>query len=387
MKIKTNGIKNGVHSESKLPAIAAWVIMGVLTLIVCIPSVFEYLRLTSLQYIIVIRKEYSHDYSDFIMNLLSAMGDKYGIFVMNWVALAILNQTNYLMLLNVSSVSVGLNIIVKMLIRDARPYFYTSEYQPVSCDFEYGSPSGHAQSVTSFYLSLVTLIIKQYNITGHRKTIYYVLGYFYCFFICFTRIFVGLHTLEQILLGLGLGLISHFIFLHIFDKEQEKMYNGIETGVTKVVNGFLLGHIGMITIATGLYLYIDFYDPAPQIWLDTIAKSWSANKHFISLHFACLNKEVVTFAGLGGYFGWFVKRWVFKWKEESHFKPAKTIYGILLRIIVNIIYTIFWNIPMFLTPKTASIPALLFFRSFIGPFVSLLGATTLWNKFANKITF
>jgi membrane-associated phospholipid phosphatase len=179
MKINTNGIGNGEHQKSRIPAIVGCFIMAVMTLIVCIPSVFEYLRVTSLEYIIVIRKDYSHDYSDFFMNLLSAMGDKYGIFIMNCVALAVLNQTNYLMLLNVSSVSVGLNIIIKMMIRDARPYFYTSEYQPVSCDFEYGSPSGHAQSVTSFYLSLVTLIIKQYNIKGQRKTIYYIFGYFY----------------------------------------------------------------------------------------------------------------------------------------------------------------------------------------------------------------
>lgn len=139
--------------------------------------------------------------------------------------------------------------------------------------------------------------------------------------------FIGLHTLEQILLGLGFGLITHYIFLHIFDDRLEKMYDGIETGTTKVVNGFLLGHIGMITASIGLYLYIDHFDPAPQIWLDTIKKSCPPHKHFISLHFACLNKQVVTFAGLGGYFGGFIKRWVLKWKDDAQFKPAKTSFG------------------------------------------------------------
>jgi membrane-associated phospholipid phosphatase len=107
------------------------------------------------------------------------MADKYGIFLAVCFSLAVLNTENYLLLINTSSIGVCVNIIVKMIIRDARPYFYSSEYKPVSCDFEYGSPSGHAQSVTTFYLTLITLVLKQYDFSQKSKTLMYLGGYSY----------------------------------------------------------------------------------------------------------------------------------------------------------------------------------------------------------------
>jgi len=181
MANKTKELPNGKLHQSQTHIYISLVVISILTLIVLVPSIFEYLRINSLEFIILIRKEYSHKQVDTVMDMLSAMGDKYGIFLSVCFALAVLNTNNYLLLCNVSAVGVAVNILVKMIIRDARPYFYSPDYKPVSCDFEYGSPSGHAQSVTSFYLSFLTLIMSQYGIVNKKKLLY-VLGYLYCFF-------------------------------------------------------------------------------------------------------------------------------------------------------------------------------------------------------------
>ena len=138
----------------------------------CLPPVFEYLRVKSLEFIILVRKEYSYEKVDFSMNLLSNLADKYGIALGFCVANVVLSPVNGQILLAAGSLSVSFNILAKMLVRDARPYFYSGEYIPVSCDFEYGSPSGHAQSATSFFLTFLTLIRREYHITKYKKTSY-----------------------------------------------------------------------------------------------------------------------------------------------------------------------------------------------------------------------
>ena len=127
--------KNPVNSrpqKSRAHVYIALIIISIATLIVMIPSVFEWLRVNSLEIIIIIRKDYSNAKLDKAMDLMSAMGDKYGIFLSLCFALAVLNTNNYLLLVGVSSFGVAVNILVKMMIRDARPYFYSTDFKPVS---------------------------------------------------------------------------------------------------------------------------------------------------------------------------------------------------------------------------------------------------------------
>lgn len=127
--------KNPVNSQPQKPrahVYIALIIISIATLIVMIPSVFEWLRVNSLEIIIIIRKDYSNAKLDKAMDLMSAMGDKYGIFLSLCFALAVLNTNNYLLLVGVSSFGVAVNILVKMMIRDARPYFYSTDFKPVS---------------------------------------------------------------------------------------------------------------------------------------------------------------------------------------------------------------------------------------------------------------
>lgn len=369
------------EDQSKGLLYVALIIISGLTMLLAVPSIFEWLRLNSLDLIIEIRQNYSHNGVDKVMDLISAMGDKYGIFLSLCFALAVLDMNNYLMLIGVSSFGVASNLLVKMLIRDARPYFYSAEYQPVSCDFEYGSPSGHGQSVTTFYLSFITLLVKQYGLKKQKAKLYF-LGYTYCIFMCFTRIFVGLHTAEQLLLGFGLGLMIHIIFMHILQDYFYDLYNGIETGKTKLFNNYIILFLIMLLFAIGLYVYIDEYDPAPQVWLDNVKNSCPPSRHFISFHYSCLNKYLVAFASCGAYFGCYFRRWVLKNKDGSKFRAPKTFVRTLLRVFVNILVVIAVNIPTVFVSKKAPIPVLLILKGFAGPFI----ATFISMLFISKVT-
>jgi membrane-associated phospholipid phosphatase len=272
MAPKSSVQTNGFHKSSNQQPYFWLTIVTAITVFVSIPSVFVFLRETSLEYIILIRKSYSHPIADFSMNLLTNIADKYGISISFCISQVLLSSHNSQVLLASSCLGVSVNIAVKMLIRDARPYFYSDNYVPVSCDFEYGSPSGHSQAVTSFFLTLVTLLLREYNVKK-GKTFIYVFTVVYCFFISFTRIFVGLHTLEQILTGLGLGIIIHLLMAHVFSDYFERLFKGIETGKTRFINVLTILYFVLNMWAIGMYVMIDNYLPTPQFWLDTIAKS------------------------------------------------------------------------------------------------------------------
>lgn len=92
-------------------------------------------------------------------------------------------------------------------------------------------------------------------------------------FIAFTRIFVGLHTAEQILTGLGSGLIVHILMGHIYFDTLEKLFIGIETGKTQFFNYLSTLYLGVNLMAVLFYFMIDFYYPSPQAWLEMIQKS------------------------------------------------------------------------------------------------------------------
>jgi len=59
-----------------------------------------------------------------------------------------------------------------------------------------------------------------------------------------------------------------------------------------------------------------------------------------------------------------------KWKEDFKFVPLKSTPRTLIRVLINFISIVIFSFPMFIIPKTASIPVQLFFRSFIGPFMA-----------------
>lgn len=159
-----------------------------------------------------------------------------------------------------------------MIMQDPRPYFYTDEYAPKKCDFEYGSPSGHSQAATSFFLTFVTLLLRENPKMKYKFWLYFgVAGY--CAFVAFTRIFVGLHTAEQILLGYGFGLIFHLLIAHIFYDNFERLFTGIEAGRVGFLNPIFYLYLTFNIIVALFYVGIDSYYPAPQLWLDTIMKS------------------------------------------------------------------------------------------------------------------
>lgn len=132
MKVKANGTSehNG-HTKTESKEAYFWfALVTVFTVAVCHPVVFEYCRMKSLEYIIMFRTRYGNIYIDTTMNLMTNLADKYGIAIFFVVANVLLSPTKAQVLLASACLSISLNILCKMTIRDPRPYFYSNDYAP-----------------------------------------------------------------------------------------------------------------------------------------------------------------------------------------------------------------------------------------------------------------
>jgi membrane-associated phospholipid phosphatase len=101
-----------------------------------------------------------------------------------------------------------LNAIVKMLFAAPRPYWVSAQVEPLSVEHTFGIPSGHAQNAAAIWGTLAAGIHKRWA---------WVAAILLTFFIGFSRLYLGMHFLHDVMLGWLLGILLLFAFLRFWD--------------------------------------------------------------------------------------------------------------------------------------------------------------------------
>lgn len=94
--------------------------------------------------------------------------------------------------------------LMKFAIAYPRPFWYSEDVEGYTCSFQFGDPSGHALVSTGVYCYFVWRL-------GLRVEYYIAVGAIEIL-IAFERIYGGLHTYSQILLGISVGIYLNFVF-------------------------------------------------------------------------------------------------------------------------------------------------------------------------------
>lgn len=94
--------------------------------------------------------------------------------------------------------------IGKSIYEDPRPYMMTTGITPLDCSASYGNPSGHTTLVTAFFaFSHLAFFTGRYRALNRLQ--YKIAGFFLCYTIIvltgFSRIILGVHTINQVLYG------------------------------------------------------------------------------------------------------------------------------------------------------------------------------------------
>jgi hypothetical protein len=101
-----------------------------------------------------------------------------------------------------------LNAVVKALFASPRPYWVSGQVQALSEDSSFGVPSAHAQNAVAIWGLIAARVKERWA---------WVMALVLAFFIGFSRLYLGVHFVHDVLLGWLIGLVLLLAFIKFWD--------------------------------------------------------------------------------------------------------------------------------------------------------------------------
>lgn len=247
-------------------------------------------------------------------------------------------------IVSISSYGLGcfFNAIMKTTFSVYRPWIRSNKIKPLkevmSGAGGYSFPSGHSTSVSSFYSALI------YYYHKYKKLC--ALFAFMIFITMFSRMYVGVHTPQDVIVGALMGVLSIFIISKISKFVLKKPNNDIIVLVVGII----------ICIIVLFYIYFKDY---PMDYVD--------GKLLVNPETMTINgfKDPGMFFGV--LIGWFVERRFVK------FKICKSLVKKVERSFLGGILLIFyWTVVMDSVGKFFNISIVYFLLRASAPFIFMV---------------
>jgi membrane-associated phospholipid phosphatase len=116
-------------------------------------------------------------------------------------------------------ISVHLCNFAKLVYSQGRP-FLLDKVVYITCEPGYGNPSGHSFQFTSNLLAFVQMFIDLFKLSKKYSIIIYIISAIFILSINFSRIILGVHSLNQVIFGDTLGFTVYFIIFHILEPHK-----------------------------------------------------------------------------------------------------------------------------------------------------------------------
>lgn len=150
----------------------------------------------------------------------------------------------------------GLNNVFKLAFHGPRPYWVSTDVRPYAAESSFGVPSGHAQNAVGVW-----------GITAHwlRRTWAWVVAGLVIFAIGFSRLYLGVHFLHDVLLGWLIGGLVLFGFARYWDPAAAwlgRLSLGAQVGVAFTVSVGLVALSALAVTAWSGWM-------VPVMWVDT----------------------------------------------------------------------------------------------------------------------
>jgi membrane-associated phospholipid phosphatase len=131
-----------------------------------------------------------------------------------------------------------LNSIVKLLFAAPRPFWINTQVKPFIQEHSFGIPSGHAQNAAAFTGIIAAWI---------KRPWVWVIGLLLTFFIGFSRLYLGVHFVHDVIAGWAIGYLLLFLFLLFWDPVATWLKT--KTLAQQITLAFLISLL-MITVGT-----------------------------------------------------------------------------------------------------------------------------------------
>jgi membrane-associated phospholipid phosphatase len=103
------------------------------------------------------------------------------------------------------------NAIAKVLFAGPRPFWVSARVEPLSVETTFGTPSGHAQNAAALWGIMAA------DVRGANRRWAWITAFLLTLFIGFSRLFLGMHFLHDVITGWLLGLVLLIAFLKLWD--------------------------------------------------------------------------------------------------------------------------------------------------------------------------
>ena len=104
--------------------------------------------------------------------------------------------------------SVAINSCAKLWFASPRPYWVSDRVIPLSAETSFGTPSGHAQNAVSVWGIIAA---------GIRKPWAWITAGALAFLIGFSRLYLGVHFVHDVMVGWLIGIVVLWLFLRFWD--------------------------------------------------------------------------------------------------------------------------------------------------------------------------
>ena len=156
-----------------------------------------------------------------------------------------------------------LNSLVKLMFALPRPYWISTQVQPLSAETTFGIPSGHAQNAVALWGIMAS---------GVRKPWAWWAAFALAFVIGFSRLYLGLHFAADVMAGWLIGGLLLFAFLKLWDPLSAWLTK--QSFARQVLLAFIAS-LFMIVLGLWQTTRLNGY-VLPQEWLDNALRSGEA---------------------------------------------------------------------------------------------------------------
>ena len=167
--------------------------------------------------VIIFLQQYLYFFSPFA-KFFSFFGTEVGLVSVILISYNFLNNYQTLLLIITALTSAYIGGVLKLIYISPRPFMVSQPLLALTCEGGWGNPSNHALCSTCFYLSLYAIAIKpSRTLDNVKKTSILNFLIVFIIFIGFSRIFLGVHSINQVLYGCCLGVFLYYFLFNILE--------------------------------------------------------------------------------------------------------------------------------------------------------------------------
>src|SRR5262245_31296177 len=152
------------------------------------------------------------------------------------------------------------NGVLKLLFADPRPYWVSDRVIPLAAESTFGLPSGHAQNAVSVWGIIAA---------NYRKSWIWIAAFALMFLIGFSRPYLGVHDLQDVIIGWSIGAFLLWAFVRFWNPMEAWLRQ--KTLGTQVLLAFI---VSLLFIVPGVLIFnrLDGYT-FPEEWRENALRA------------------------------------------------------------------------------------------------------------------